>query len=288
MAVIITTTNLVQVDALATAVTLATSVVVAAASTTILPQAAFARLLTLDELNELHILDVSHNELCDISESWGISRLRRLRHLNLQYNNISELSGEPLARLLDISELSGEALAGLLDISELSGEALVGLSSLRTVDLSNNHFETLPEGLFAGSNKLREIHLKNNKLYELTKALFHRLEQLLVVDLLANQLTSNHIDNITFANNSLLTVIENTTLTPLVSLEVLMRLDGNRLVTLTVWQLQLPQFKQLRTISLGLNQWSCRCKFFQEMTSIILMFFFGLILTDKFAMKQKK
>lgn len=121
--------------------------------------------------SELQILDASHNELRAISESWGISRLRRLQHLNLQHNNISELSGE----------------------------ALAGLSSLRIVNLSNNHLETLPEGLFAGSKELREIHLKNNELYELPKGLFHRLEQLLVVDLSANQLTSNHIDNTTFA-----------------------------------------------------------------------------------------
>lgn len=121
--------------------------------------------------SELQFLDASHNELRSITESWGISRLRRLQHLNLQHNNISELSGE----------------------------ALAGLASLRIVNLSNNHLETLPEGLFAGSKELREIHLQNNELYELPKGLFHRLEQLLVVDLSGNQLTSNHVDNTTFA-----------------------------------------------------------------------------------------
>ncbi|XP_023162842.2 toll-like receptor 7 [Drosophila hydei] len=121
--------------------------------------------------SELQLLDASHNELRSITESWGISRLRRLQHLNLQHNNISELSGE----------------------------ALAGLASLRIVNLSNNHLETLPEGLFAGSKELREIHLQNNELYELPKGLFHRLEQLLVVDLSGNQLTSNHVDNTTFA-----------------------------------------------------------------------------------------
>ncbi|XP_026842293.1 toll-like receptor 7 [Drosophila persimilis] len=121
--------------------------------------------------SELQLLDASHNELRSITESWGISRLRRLQHLNLQHNNISELSGE----------------------------ALAGLASLRIVNLSNNHLETLPEGLFAGSKELREIHLQHNELYELPKGLFHRLEQLLVVDLSGNQLTSNHVDNTTFA-----------------------------------------------------------------------------------------
>ncbi|KAH8402381.1 hypothetical protein KR009_011795 [Drosophila setifemur] len=121
--------------------------------------------------SELQILDASHNELRSISESWGISKLRRLQHLHLAHNNLSELSGE----------------------------ALAGLASLRIVNLSNNHLETLPEGLFAGSKELREIHLQHNELYELPRGLFHRLEQLLVVDLSGNQLTSNHVDNTTFA-----------------------------------------------------------------------------------------
>ncbi|KAH8418414.1 hypothetical protein KR222_009306 [Zaprionus bogoriensis] len=121
--------------------------------------------------SELQVLDASHNELRVIGESWGISRLRRLQQLQLQQNNISELSGE----------------------------ALAGLASLRIVNLSHNHLETLPEGLFAGSKELREIHLQQNELYELPRGLFHRLEQLLVVDLSGNQLTSNHVDNSTFA-----------------------------------------------------------------------------------------
>lgn len=127
--------------------------------------------MTCNGGSELQALDASFNELRSIPENWGISRLRRLQHLNLQNNNITELSGE----------------------------AFAGLSSLRTLNLSHNHLETLPEGLFAGSKELREIHLEHNDLYELPKGLFHRLEQLLVLDLSGNQLTSHHIDNTTFA-----------------------------------------------------------------------------------------
>ncbi|XP_055372773.1 toll-like receptor 7 [Condylostylus longicornis] len=121
--------------------------------------------------SEIQILDLSYNELKQLPENWGISKLRRLQHLNLQYNNLTELSGESLA----------------------------GLSSLRIVNLSHNHLETLPDGLFAGSKELREIHLQFNELYELPKGIFHRLEQLLILDLSSNQLTSHHIDNTTFA-----------------------------------------------------------------------------------------
>lgn len=120
---------------------------------------------------EIQTLDLSMNELRIIPEVWGVSRLRRLEHLNLQHNNISELSGESLA----------------------------GLSSLRILNLSYNHLEILPDGLLAGSRELREIHLQNNELYELPRGLFHRLEQLLILDLSRNQLSSHHIDNGTFA-----------------------------------------------------------------------------------------
>ncbi|XP_050323510.1 toll-like receptor 7 [Bactrocera neohumeralis] len=120
---------------------------------------------------ELQVLDVSHNELRALPDVWGASRLRRLQQLNLQHNNISTFASN----------------------------ALAGLSSLRILNLSYNHLETLPADAFAGNKELREIHLQGNELYDLPKGLLHRLEQLLVLDLSANQLTSHHIDNNTFA-----------------------------------------------------------------------------------------
>lgn len=119
---------------------------------------------------DLQVLDVSFNELRSLPEGSGISRLRRLQHLDLKFNNISEISGE----------------------------ALAGMVSLRVLDLSSNKLETLPHGMFAGSRELREIHLQNNSLFSLAKGLFHRLEQLLILDLSGNQLTSGHVDAGTF------------------------------------------------------------------------------------------
>jgi Leucine-rich repeat (LRR) protein len=120
---------------------------------------------------ELQVLDLSENELRTIPENWGISKLRRLQHLNLQENNISDVSSE----------------------------ALAGLNSLRILNLSHNHLENIPEGFLAGSKELQEIHLQNNELYDIPRGLFHRLEQLLVLDLSRNQLSSHHVDNGTFA-----------------------------------------------------------------------------------------
>lgn len=120
--------------------------------------------------SELQYLDLSYNELSSLSENSGFTRLRRLQKLDLQFNNITDISGESLA----------------------------GLVSLRILNMANNKIGTLPQGLFAGSPELKEIHLQNNSLFALAKGLFHRLEQLLVLDLSGNQLTSNHIDAGTF------------------------------------------------------------------------------------------
>lgn len=120
---------------------------------------------------DLRVLDLSRNELTALPENWTVSKLRRLQQLNLEHNNITEISGE----------------------------ALAGLPSLRIFNISHNQLETLPSGLFAGARDFQEIHLQNNKLFEIPRGLFHKLEQLLILDLSGNQLSSHHIDNGTFS-----------------------------------------------------------------------------------------
>lgn len=119
---------------------------------------------------DLRSLDLSHNDVRSFPPFSGITRLRRLQVLNLQNNRISELSSDSLS----------------------------GLSSLRLLNISSNKLEALPESLFASTREIREIYLHNNSLYELARGLFHRLEQLLILDLSANQLSSNQIDDGTF------------------------------------------------------------------------------------------
>ncbi len=120
---------------------------------------------------DLKILDFSYNELLSIPEGWGVSKLRRLQQLHLENNNITDISSE----------------------------ALSGLVSLRIFNISHNNLEVIPNGLFAGVRDIQEIHLQHNKLYEIPKGLFHRLEQLLILDLSGNQISSHHIDNTTFS-----------------------------------------------------------------------------------------
>lgn len=120
---------------------------------------------------DLRVLDLSRNELTALPENWSVAKLRRLQQLNLEHNNISEISGE----------------------------ALAGLPSLRIFNISYNQLEALPNGLFAGARDFQEIHLQHNKLFDIPRGLFHKLEQLLILDLSGNQLSSHHIDNGTFS-----------------------------------------------------------------------------------------
>ncbi|XP_058127891.1 toll-like receptor 7 [Anopheles ziemanni] len=161
--------------------------------------------------SELQSLNLAYNELRAVPENWGVSKLRRLQHLNLEYNNISEVHGD----------------------------ALAGLSSLRTLNLSYNHLETLPAGMFAGSRDLREIHLQGNQIYELPRGLFHRLEQLLVLDLSRNQLSSHHVDNGTFSGLIRLVVLN-------LAHNALTRIDAK-----TFKELYFLQILDLRNNSIG-------------------------------------
>lgn len=162
-------------------------------------------------LKEISVLDVSWNELRVIPENWAVSKLRRLQHLNLQHNNISELSSE----------------------------TLTGLNALRTLNLSYNHIDQIPSGLFSSSKELREILLQNNELYELPKGVFHQLTQLLVLDLSKNLLTSHHINNETFAGLIRLVILN-------LSHNSLTRLDSK-----TFKELYFLQVLNLRNNSIG-------------------------------------
>ncbi|KAG5673372.1 hypothetical protein PVAND_003428 [Polypedilum vanderplanki] len=162
-------------------------------------------------LKEIHTLDLSWNELRVIPENWAVSKLRRLQHLNLQHNNISELSSE----------------------------TLLGLSALRSLNLSYNHIDQLPSDIFISAKELREIDLQSNELYDLPKGVFHQLAQLLVLDLSQNQLTSHHINNETFGGLIRLRVLN-------LSHNALTRIDSK-----TFNDLHILQVLNLRNNSIG-------------------------------------
>ncbi|KAM3964928.1 18 wheeler [Aphomia sociella] len=153
----------------------------------------------------LHSLDLSHNEIKTLPEDSELLKLRSLRYLYLQHNNISDISSEVFNGLLSLN--------------------------MRVLNISHNRLQMIPEGLFTNARELREIYLNDNSLYELARGVFHRLEELIVLDLSSNQLTSNHIDDGTFRglirlivlnlSNNALTRIDGKTFKDLFFLQVL-------------------------------------------------------------------
>lgn len=110
---------------------------------------------------DIKTLDLSSNHFRTLQQYSGLTKLRRLQNLYLQDN----------------------------EFNDIAPDSLMFLSSLRVLNLSNNHLEMLPETLFSNSKEIREIYLQNNGLYQLPKRLFNRLEQLVILNLSNNKIS---------------------------------------------------------------------------------------------------
>lgn len=138
------------------------------------------------------------------------------------------------------------------DFPELQNHGFIGRKNLHVLYVNGSNVRSIQNRTFTGLTSLNKLHLENNRIKTLHGFEFENLSDLKELYLQNNLLT--HIGNATFA--------------PLISLEIL-RIDGNRLQTLQIFQLQTPQFSNLKALSLGRNLWSCRCKFLQELTSFV-------------------
>ncbi|XP_050348809.1 toll-like receptor 6 [Nymphalis io] len=117
----------------------------------------------------LEALDMSHNDLIVITEN-SLSKLRSLSKLFLQNNAISTLEDG----------------------------SLEGLISLQVFNLSSNFISSVPPDIFSDTILLTDIILSNNTINVLPPGLFRGLEQLQVLDLSRNELTSQWINKGTF------------------------------------------------------------------------------------------
>lgn len=132
------------------------------------------------------------------------------------------------------------------DFGELQNHVFIGRKNMRVLFVNASRIESIQNRTFNGLNALQILHLEENRIRELKGFEFEHL---------------SHLREL-YLHNNRIAYIGNLTLLPLRSLQIL-RLDGNRLVTFPVWQLTLNL--DLAEISLGNNQWSCRCKFLQEL-----------------------
>jgi Leucine-rich repeat (LRR) protein len=132
------------------------------------------------------------------------------------------------------------------NFGELQNHVFIGRKNMRILYVNASRVEAIQNHTFNGLNSLQILHLEDNKIHELKGFEFEHL---------------SHLREL-YLQNNIIAFIGNVTLLPLRSLEIL-RLDGNRLITFPVWQLTLNSY--LVEISLGNNNWSCRCKFLQEL-----------------------
>ena len=163
-------------------------------------------------LNQLKVLDLSHNELDEmVLDGYIFQHLEKLKELNLSNNRLESLSDnlfDPLIelRLLDLSVNEIHSIDQFhffrlkklvsLDLSyniinEIGVHFLESNSRLIRLNLSNNLLEVINEKTFSiKSSSLTELDLNNNMLISIEKFAFNDLKKLIFLDLSYNQLES--------------------------------------------------------------------------------------------------
>ncbi|KAJ7995877.1 hypothetical protein DPEC_G00231270 [Dallia pectoralis] len=157
--------------------------------------------LPLDLLHNLHSLNLSHNRFQDLDGQ--LSSFAHLRTLDLSHNRLVRLpSALPRAlwelhvganriRLLDKNDTAYQWNLRTLDLSQNQLERAVfinnTLTSLRLLNLSHNHFWTVPTNMPAS---LETVDLSHNSLVQMLPGTLNRLPRLTTLYLHSNRFTS--------------------------------------------------------------------------------------------------
>ena len=161
---------------------------------------------TLCPLNNLNSLNVSNNHLqslSDIEVTDGC--LGSVQILDLSYNQINgELNNEQLQLWSSVSTL----ILKNNYIEKITGDSLNMLKvTLRTLDLSENRIESLPEDVFSQGHYISWIDLSKNAIHDLPKKIFkHQHQTLKHLNLSRNNLKL--LDKNVFANLSQLSNLD--------------------------------------------------------------------------------
>ncbi|EOB06578.1 Lumican, partial [Anas platyrhynchos] len=125
---------------------------------------------TFDNVTDLQWLILDHNHL-ENSKIKGrvFSKLKHLKKLHINYNNLTEAVG-PLPKTLDDLQLSHNK------ITKVNPSALEGLANLTVIHLQNNQLKADSiSGAFKGLNSLLYLDLSFNRLTKLPTGLPHSL-----------------------------------------------------------------------------------------------------------------
>ena len=189
----------------------------------------------LNALGNLEILNISHNELNNISNV-SFAQLEYLGLLDLSYNSIQQIEMGSFESLdmLAILDLMGN------DITNLYSEFLRGLLDIMTIDLSHNTLLDIDDNAFRGCCKhLQKLYLGSNDITSIQNGTFKQLNSLEYLDLgdnniqtmTKNSFTGLHSLLILHLNNNGLIRIEDRSFATLPNLHEL-SLSRNRLTNL--------------------------------------------------------
>ncbi|KAL0275587.1 UNVERIFIED_CONTAM: hypothetical protein PYX00_003397 [Menopon gallinae] len=147
-------------------------------------------------LQGLAVLNLSRNRIRDVFEL-GFSETCNvaLENLDLSRNEITQMPDNGLTSLRSLQRLNLQENK----LTSLADRAFVGLVTLQVLNASSNRISALPPELFQSSRDIKEIHLQNNSISVLAPGLLEGLDQLLVLDLSANQLTNSWVNRDTFS-----------------------------------------------------------------------------------------
>lgn len=170
-----------------------------------------------ENVTDLQWLILDHN-LLENSKIKGriFSKLKQLKKLHINYNNLTESVG-PLPKSLEDLQLTNNKITklgsfeGLVNLTfihlqhnqlkdDISG-AFKGLKSLEYLDLSFNQMTKLPSGL---PTSLLTLYLDNNKISNIPDEYFKRFKGLQYLRLSHNELADSGIPGNSFNVSSLL------------------------------------------------------------------------------------
>lgn len=133
--------------------------------------------------HQIRTLSMSRGNLSRLDNT-SFNTLTELKHLNLSFNKISNISENAFQKnykLKSLSLMSNE-------IKHLHPNTFSTLVDLESIDLTRNHLKKLEKHLFINNRNLVYLDVKFNELSEISGVIFHHLPMLKSVDLSFNRI----------------------------------------------------------------------------------------------------
>lgn len=133
--------------------------------------------------NSLIELKIGQNKITNVGNI-PLS-LKRLRKLDLSYNNIVDIPSNAFEGVEQLMHLN---ISNNNHLAPVPVELTHSLSKLQTYDISNVGLKSVFPEMFTKSPNLKAVYLRNNKIQELPDGTFSNLRNLTIIDLSYNKI----------------------------------------------------------------------------------------------------